>query len=121
MMEYKVSVSDVLTAFDKFLDDIGSKVTAKEKISCTDFRCFEVSLAADILVWKDTAVVMSSDDTYYEALCRHAKDKALAMFRDIFDHYLEVAMLNSEYASLKGGAGDKITTSNGDGGCEGTY
>lgn len=52
MMEYKISVSDVLTAFDKFLDDIGSKVTAKEKISCTDFRCFEVSLAADILVWK---------------------------------------------------------------------
>lgn len=62
-MEYKISVSDVLTAFDKFLDDIGSKVTAKEKISCTDFRCFEVSLAAEILVWKDTAVVMSSDDT----------------------------------------------------------
>lgn len=30
MMEYKISVSDVLTAFDKFLDDIGSKVTAKD-------------------------------------------------------------------------------------------
>jgi len=121
MMEYKISVSDVLTAFDKFLDDIGSKVTVKEKISRTSFKCFEVSLTADILVWEDAAVVMSSNDTYDEALCRHAKDKALAMFRDIFDHYLEVAMLNSEYANLKGSVGDKIiATGNDGGGCEGT-